>query len=306
MTARIWQCLLLAEGALAALAAITLSCPAAMPLGAAWVLYLALLHALSITATYAGAVAIDRAHGQRDLLGSLLRAPRVIAQEFWVLGWLQWRMAFEPLTRERHDYGSGKHPVLLLHGVLCNRAVWAYMRRRLLGAGFGPVVAINLEPTLSSIDAQAVAALRALEDIRQRCNSTPVIVVTHSMGGLVARAALRTLQPAQAAAAVAALITIGTPHHGSELARLLPGAAPKQMVPGSPWLAALNNAAPGAVPVTSIYSDDDNLVAPRASQRLPVAQVRRLSGLGHFTTLISAGVWGELRQALQPFAPRPM
>jgi predicted alpha/beta hydrolase family esterase len=171
------------------------------------------------------------------------------------------------------------------------------------------VVAINLEPTLGSIDAQAVAALRAIEALQKTCNAKPVIVITHSMGGLVARAAMRTLTPAQIRTHFAALITLATPHQGSELARLLPGTAPKQMVPGSSWLVALDQAqAPQGVlpvPAISIYSHDDNLVAPRVNMRQPGAEVRALSGLGHFTMLMSARVWRELSQALQPFVPRP-
>lgn len=306
MTARFWQWLLLAEGVLAALAAGTLSWLTAVPLIPAWILYLLLLQALWIAATYVGAVVIDCVHGQRDVFGSLLRAPRIIAQEFWTLGWLKWRMALEPFARERQDDRAGSNPVLLLHGVLCNRAVWSYLRRQLLAAGFAPVVAINLEPTLGSIDVQAVSALRTLETLQKTCNARPVIVITHSMGGLVARAAMRLLTPAQIREYFAALITIATPHQGSELARLLPGTAPKQMVPGSAWLVALNQAQQGTmpVPVISIYSHDDNLVAPRINMRLPGAGALALPGLGHFAMLKSARVWRELRQALQPFVPR--
>ncbi len=309
MTARFWQWLLLAEGVLAALAAGTLSWLTAVPLVLAWILYLMLWQGLWIAVTYVAAVVIDRVHGRRNVIGSLLRAPRVVVQEFCTLGWLKWRMAFEPFVRkrERHDDRAGSNPVLLLHGVLCNQAVWSYIRRQLLAAGFAPVVAINLEPTLGSIDLQAVSALRALEALQKTCNARPVIVITHSMGGLVARAAMRTLTPAQIRATFAALITLATPHHGSELARLLPGTAPKQMVPGSSWLVALNQAQQGAmpVPVISIYSHDDNLVAPRATARLPGASTLGLPGLGHFAMLMSAPVWRELRQALQPFVPRP-
>ena len=118
---------------------------------------------------------------------------------------------------------------------------------------------------------------------------------------------MRTLTPAQITASFAALITLATPHNGSELARLLPGTAPKQMVPGSSWLVALNQAQQGVVPVPviSIYSHDDNLVAPRINMRLPGAEARALPGLGHFAMLMSETVWGELRQALRPFVARP-
>jgi predicted alpha/beta hydrolase family esterase len=310
VTARFWQCLLLVEGALAALATMTISWLTTVPSIIAWIAYLMLLHALLVTATYASATAIDRANGRRDAFGAVLRGLRVIAQEFCALGWLQWRMAIEPYMR-MHDPGGGRGrltPVLLLHGVLCNRAVWSFIRRKLLAAGFGPVVAINLEPTLGSIDLQAVLAVRALEALQETCNFRPVIVIAHSMGGLVARAAMRSMTPEQISASIATLITIATPHRGSDMARLLPGIAPKQMVPGSTWLVELNQDRQSAmpVPVISIYSDDDNLVAPRDNARLPGTQALGLPGLGHFGMLMSNRVWRELCRALQPFAPRPL
>ena len=79
------------------------------------------------------------------------------------------------------------------------------------------------------------------------------------------------------------------------------------MVPGSSWLVALNHAQQGVVPVPviSIYSHDDNLVAPRINMRLPGAEARALPGLGHFAMLMSETVWRELRQALRPFVARP-
>jgi predicted alpha/beta hydrolase family esterase len=310
VTARFWQWLLLLEVALAALAAFSLPWLTTVPLILAWVLYFMLLQVLLIAAAYVGAVAIDFAHGRRDVFGSVLRAPWVIAYEFCVLGWLQWRMAIEPYTRrgDSHLELSGSNPVLLLHGVLCNRAVWSFIRRRLLGVGFGPVIALNLEPTLSSIDVQAVAVARALEALQEERCAAPVIVISHSMGGLVARAAIRTMTSEQIAERIAALITVATPHYGSDMARLFRGAAAQQLVPGSSWLVGLNKAQWSAMqmPVVSIYSHDDNLVAPRDSAVMPGAEARGLNGLGHFSLLMSGRVWRELRQALQPFAPRPL
>lgn len=306
MTARFWQCLLLLEAALAALVAPALARLAAVPMIPAWVIGLMLWQVLLIACTYAGAGAIDRMHGGRSAHGALLQAPLVVAREFCALGWLQWRMAIEPYVGDRapRDERARTSPVLLLHGILCNRAVWCRIRRRLLAAGFGPVVALNLEPAYGSIDAQAESAARALEDLQKTSEARPVIVIAHSMGGLVARAAMRAMTPAQIRATFAALVTIATPHHGSGMARLLRGAAPTQLAYGSSWLAELNLSQQDAmpVPVISIYSLDDNLVAPRASSRLPGAQELALPGLGHFAMLLSGRVWRELRQALQPWA----
>lgn len=62
-----------------------------------------------------------------------------------------------------------------------------------------------------------------------------LLLVGHSMGGLVARAYLRRYGELR----VARLITLGTPHRGSLLAHLGIGRNARQMEPGSVWLREL-------------------------------------------------------------------
>jgi triacylglycerol esterase/lipase EstA (alpha/beta hydrolase family) len=99
------------------------------------------------------------------------------------------------------------------------------------------------------------------------------------MGGLVARAYLRQRGPAR----IERIITIGTPHHGSLFARGLVGRCLAQMRLGNAWLAELNRdeAKPPPVPMTSIWSRHDSLVAPQASAELACAENVPLVGVGH-------------------------
>jgi len=55
------------------------------------------------------------------------------------------------------------------------------------------------------------------------------------------------------------------------------------MCPGNAWLAELNRdeAKPSAVPITSIWSRHDSLVAPQASGELACAENIALVGVGH-------------------------
>ncbi len=109
------------------------------------------------------------------------------------------------------------------------------------------------------------------------------------MGGLAARAYLRAQGPAR----VAKLITLGTPHHGTRTAPLGLGANARQMEPRSVWLESLargESSAAAAVPVTSIYSSDDNVIVPRESSVLDDAKNVRLSGIGHVSLAFSAPV----------------
>ncbi len=185
----------------------------------------------------------------------------------------------------RDEQGRGAAPVLLLHGVLCNGRVWGALRRRLLNAGYGPVEAPDVEPLLADIDEQARGVEPTLRALQERCGGAAVLIVAHSMGGLVARALLRDL----GSRAIRGIVTVATPHHGTVFARGLPGRATRQLARGSRWLTALNLAQEGRfdVPVTSIFSSDDNLVAPAESARIDGADNRVLRGVGHLGLLSS-------------------
>jgi len=175
-------------------------------------------------------------------------------------------------------------PVLLVHGVLCNRAVWRPLYRRLRSAGFAPIRAINLEPLCADIDAYADQMVREVSALRSEARGVLVAVVAHSMGGLVARAAMRR----GASASISHLITLGTPHHGSALGRCVPGPAGRQLQRSSTWLQALNAQENRfSALVTSIYSEDDNLVVPARSAALEGAECHALHGIGHFGLLRS-------------------
>ena len=103
--------------------------------------------------------------------------------------------------------------VVLVHGFLCNRGFWlpwmAALRER--GHAF---VAVTLEPAFGSIDDYAATIDAAVQRVQDATGMAPV-VVGHSMGGLVARAWLRSLPSDSAAARVHRVITLGTPHGGT-------------------------------------------------------------------------------------------
>ncbi|HUL17822.1 MAG TPA: hypothetical protein VLV29_01030 [Steroidobacteraceae bacterium] len=174
-------------------------------------------------------------------------------------------------------------PVLLVHGILCNRAVWRPLAARLRAAGFGPVNAVSLEPLFADIDAQAQSLAPELLALHQNSHGARVAIVSHSMGGLVTRSLLRSVGSEM----INRVITIACPHHGTRLVRSLPWPATRQMDCESPWLQALGTSEGGhfPVPFTSIYSLEDNLIAPAASARLTGAQLYPMRGIGHLGML---------------------
>lgn len=200
-------------------------------------------------------------------------------------------MAVEPYRRSSGcgtapDAMSAR-PVLLVHGFACNRAVWRSVLERLRIEGIGPLRAVSLEPLLADLDTCAAALLREIEALSGSAGH-PVAIVAHSMGGLVARAALRRARPGL----IDRIIAIATPHHGTALACRFPWPNAMQMRPGSGWLQELNAGQEGklGIDVTTIYSCDDNFISPPSSCRLEGARALELGGIGHFQLLHSPQV----------------
>ena len=173
----------------------------------------------------------------------------------------------------------GRRPLLLVHGVGVNDGVWFALRRKLSRRGLGPVYTINYGPPLAGIEHFAGQLAARLEAICAVTGAERVALIAHSMGGLVARAYLRRFGTAR----VEQLITIGTPHHGSMLAYTFPGCCLAQMHPGNPWLVELNReeSARAPVPITSIWSRHDSMVAPQGSSVLRNAENIALVGIAH-------------------------
>jgi triacylglycerol esterase/lipase EstA (alpha/beta hydrolase family) len=87
-------------------------------------------------------------------------------------------------------------------------------------------------------------------------------------------------------------VTLGTPHHGTALAPFGYGRNAREMRVTSEWLGALRAFEEGAytVPVTSVFTHHDNMVAPQISSELAGATNVPLGGLGHMSLLFSSRV----------------
>jgi pimeloyl-ACP methyl ester carboxylesterase len=170
-------------------------------------------------------------------------------------------------------------PIVLIHGVLCNDGVWFALRRHLAQAGIGPVYTLNYGPMFASAEHFASQLATRIAAVRAATGAERVVLVGHSLGGLVARAYLRRFGGTH----VSRLITVGTPHHGSLFAWLFPGWCLAQMRPGNAWLVTLNRdeGSPAPVPMTVLWSRHDTMIAPQASAMLRGAENVALVGIGH-------------------------
>lgn len=188
-------------------------------------------------------------------------------------------------------------PLLLIHGYQCNRGFWFWLRPKLEAAGW-TVATHSLEPTWTGIDNYVEGIARRVDEVLAATGAPQLILVAHSMGGLACRAYLRR----HGRDKVARLVTLGSPHCGTRLAKLGIGPNARQMRTGSDWLLALG--APGAVPLppdsVSIYSCHDNYVYPQAdSSQLDGATHIAISGVGHVGMAVSPKILVRLREVLE-------
>lgn len=191
-------------------------------------------------------------------------------------------------------------PVVLVHGYLSNRGYFRPMVRWLEGHGVGSIFTPNYRSVFSSIEASAAELAREIERIASQSGAGQVVLVCHSMGGLLARHYLRE----HCAARVARLVTLASPHHGTVLSRLGVGEHARQMRRDSDFLRSLADSEAGhppGIPATSVYTVHDNLVAPQDTSRLAWARNVAVAGVGHVGILDSEPVFelvlDELRAA---------
>jgi triacylglycerol esterase/lipase EstA (alpha/beta hydrolase family) len=187
-------------------------------------------------------------------------------------------------------------PVLLVHGYLCNHRVWDVMAPQLRGAGH-PVLALDLEPLFSSIDRYVPLIEQAVEELCRQTGSDKVALLGHSMGGLVIRAWIRS----HGTRRVARVITLGTPHAGTQMAARGWTDNARQMLLRSAWLQEL--AASETEPTRSLMrigiTPQDNIVYPQREQVLEGVPVTVFDGLGHLDLCLNGAVIAWVLQQLE-------
>ncbi len=206
--------------------------------------------------------------------GEVLSAPRVFC----------WRQPFRSHAEPDHlpADAQGRLGVVLVHGFVCNRGFWNPWMRRFRAAGV-PFVAVNLEPVFGRIDDYLDIVDAAIARVRAATGRAP-LVVAHSMGGLAVR---RWLSRRNVRDAVEHVVTIGSPHAGTWLARF--GVTPNGMQMRRPntWLEALRSAEAAREEgspyshFTCFYSHCDNIVFPPSTATLPGADNRHVPGSAH-------------------------
>ncbi len=193
--------------------------------------------------------------------------------------------------------GAGPRPIILVHGYAMSRAGFLLLAHRLAAAGLGPVYGFEYW----SLGRTAVAARQLgwfVDQVRAATGAAEVDLVGHSMGGVVARyyVALAGGDPH-----VAHLITLGSPHAGTDVSRMGVGHASRELVLGSSFVARLAAApAPLHATITRIGSRADALVPHAQQPLLAGAEDLVFDDLGHVALMasrrVAAAVIARLRR----------
>jgi pimeloyl-ACP methyl ester carboxylesterase len=232
-----------------------------------------------------------------------IRTLMMIGSEFVTLLGSAWRMM--TYRRRMRDPAPAPArvpivPIVLVHGVLCNAGVWAPMARKLASAGLEPVYALSYGPPLVTINEFVSQLDKRIDSVVAATGASQVVIVAHSMGGLVARAYLHAFGGAR----IARVVMIGTPHHGSVYAFFVPGACIAQMRPGNPWLAALPPVT-AEPPMISLWSPHDSMVVPQTSSVLADATNVAFPGVGHNALLRNRAVFARVADEIRAAQARP-
>jgi pimeloyl-ACP methyl ester carboxylesterase len=213
---------------------------------------------------------------QRALLGGNV-AP-ALARTFLNSVWSLWLTALSlplgwlplgPFAQRRRP-GPGKPsaggppPVILVHGLYHNSAAWFVLRRRLLRAGFTDVSCYGYASFGRGFADIAAGLAEMLLEAARNAPGGRVALVGHSLGGLVIRAACVDAQVASGGKCrVAGVVTLGTPHRGSTLARMLGvGRLARGLAPGGHVIAQVRGLPPCPCPGLSLFTPTDGMVLP--------------------------------------------
>ncbi len=186
-----------------------------------------------------------------------------------------------------------RRPILLIHGFAQARSNFWFLRPRLAAVGLGPFYSLNLRTKEGDLVHHSRVLSEFIDRVREATGAEQVDVVAHSMGGLVARLA----ESMGSQRRIRRLVTLGTPHRGTQMAYLAPGESAWDMRLDSQLLQSLPK--PPRDLIVAISSSHDNVVVPPENARIgPLGRDLEVEGVGHLSLLTDAKVAMQVARAL--------
>jgi alpha/beta hydrolase family protein len=195
-------------------------------------------------------------------------------------------VGFLPLPGARQ---RGPRPVIVIHGYAMNRANFVPLAYRLARAGLGPIVGFEYW-TLGRTAAAARQLAWFVEHVQAVTGAPQVDIIGHSMGGVVGRYYVTLLG---GDGAVANLVTLGSPHAGTDVSEFGIGHPTRELLIGSSLVQRLAAAPPPRdTRMLMIFSHADALVPAETQPVLAMPRSDRVvyNDLGHVALLGSRRV----------------
>lgn len=191
---------------------------------------------------------------------------------------------------------AGGRAVVLIHGFMAAPPVFDPLRRRLASELGWASMAFGY-PSYGSFEATAQRLGEALD--RHVPASTELILVGHSLGGLLARWYVHELGGAER---VCRVVTISTPHLGTPVARLAPFGLGAAIRPGSAVVARLEGARGGPV-LHAFAGAEDGTVPPESALGCHADFRHVIEAVGHNGILYAPHAQERILDAVAGVAP---
>lgn len=193
--------------------------------------------------------------------------------------------------------GEEQRPIVLLHGAGMRGLAMYPLARKLRREG-RTVHLFTYWPPWSNFNAYARQLRDHLDGLCRQYGYREFDAVGHSLGGLVVRRYLALFSDGPP---IKRIVTIGTPHGGSELWRFAFSSSARDLKPGGEFLQRLDQARlPEGVEATAISAGFDQLVIPNANARWESPSVTNviIQNAGHSTLLFLTQTFEIVRKAL--------
>ena len=198
------------------------------------------------------------------------------------------------------DIEAAGTPIVLVHGLVDNRSIFAVLSRALTRRGFHRVLSLNHSPLTGDIRSAAASLGAVIDQVCEQTGYDRVHVVGHSMGGLIARYYVQRLG---GDSQVHTLVTLGSPHAGTMPASLVPVKVVRQLRPGSDVVTELAEPAPDCrTRMVAVWSDLDQMIVPQRNARITHPDLRSrnvlVRGVGHMSLPVDGRVVHEICMTL--------
>ncbi|MCB2194167.1 MAG: alpha/beta fold hydrolase [Deltaproteobacteria bacterium] len=210
------------------------------------------------------------------------------------------RRLWEPDAEE----GPPFPPLILIHGLYHNPSAWLLFRARLRRAGLKRIHVASYDSRRFSFQEIAEQVAGRLGEIGTMEGNKPVLLVGHSLGGLLAKA-YAARKEGLPGPAVKGIITLGTPFKGSKMTVFGLGRLARDISHNSGLIKELERMEVSAhTACAALYSPVDNIVLPHDSlAAAPENWIReKTAPISHVAYLYDKSTFNRVLVLLSQFA----